>query len=75
MGKQFSNTHTQLVNSHFKFSSYRNNPYHNALHAADVMQTVNYMLVTCGFRESAELDQIEMASSLIAAAIHDYDHP
>lgn len=45
------------------------------MHATDVLQTVAYMTVTCGFRESAELDQLDLGSSLIAAAIHDYDHP
>ncbi len=54
---------------------YRDNPYHNVLHATDVLQTVAYLTVTCGFKDSADLDQTDLASMFIAAAIHDYDHP
>jgi len=56
-------------------SGYRANPYHNALHAADVVQTVHYFLTTGGYMEQADLNNIELAAMFISAAIHDYDHP
>ncbi|CAH0552157.1 unnamed protein product [Brassicogethes aeneus] len=49
------------------------NSYHNSTHAADVMQA------TAGFLEKERMksimDPIDEATSLIAAATHDVDHP
>ncbi|RZB41067.1 high affinity cAMP-specific and IBMX-insensitive 3',5'-cyclic phosphodiesterase 8A, partial [Asbolus verrucosus] len=49
------------------------NTYHNSTHAADVMQA------TAGFLEKEKLksimDSLDEATSLIAAAAHDVDHP
>ncbi|XP_060519111.1 high affinity cAMP-specific and IBMX-insensitive 3',5'-cyclic phosphodiesterase 8 isoform X2 [Cylas formicarius] len=49
------------------------NSYHNSTHAADVMQA------TAGFLEKervkAIMDPLDEATSLIAAAAHDVDHP
>ncbi|XP_008196277.1 high affinity cAMP-specific and IBMX-insensitive 3',5'-cyclic phosphodiesterase 8 isoform X2 [Tribolium castaneum] len=49
------------------------NTYHNSTHAADVMQA------TAGFLEREKLksimDPLDEATSLIAAAAHDVDHP
>ncbi|KAJ8963113.1 hypothetical protein NQ318_018578 [Aromia moschata] len=49
------------------------NSYHNSTHAADVMQA------TAGFLEKERMksimEQLDEATSLIAAAAHDVDHP
>jgi hypothetical protein len=52
---------------------YRDNPYHNAAHAADVVQTLGSMLLSEGFRES--LTEMEVLAMLVAAACHDVGHP
>ncbi|XP_022686643.1 uncharacterized protein LOC111259157 isoform X2 [Varroa jacobsoni] len=49
------------------------NPYHNAVHAADVTQAMH-----CFLREGAilqHLTPIEILSALLAAVTHDLDHP
>lgn len=48
------------------------NPYHNNLHAADVCQTVHYMLCQTGLMNW--LSDLEIFSTLVAALIHDYEH-
>lgn len=51
------------------------NPYHNATHAADVVQFINFMLVGCEVEEYLALSPVEVAGCFLAAAVHDYDHP
>ncbi len=55
---------------------YRMNPYHNAAHAADVTFSVHHLLCS---HESlwllGQLSQDEVFAALLAAAIHDFDHP
>lgn len=48
------------------------NPYHNNLHAADVTQTVHYMLWQAGLTNW--LTDLEIFATLLAAIIHDYLH-
>lgn len=48
------------------------NPYHNNLHAADVTQTVHYMLWQAGL--TSWLTDLEIFAILLAAIIHDYLH-
>ncbi|XP_037503986.1 dual specificity calcium/calmodulin-dependent 3',5'-cyclic nucleotide phosphodiesterase 1A isoform X3 [Rhipicephalus sanguineus] len=48
------------------------NPYHNNLHAADVTQTVHYMLYSAGIGNW--LTELEAFATLFAAIIHDYEH-
>eukprot|EP00058_Branchiostoma_floridae_P016171 XP_002601659.1 hypothetical protein BRAFLDRAFT_85748 [Branchiostoma floridae] len=53
--------------------NYNNNPYHNALHAADVTQAMH-----CFLRErklGARLKPLEVLSAVVAAITHDLDHP
>lgn len=50
------------------------NPYHNYIHAADVTQTVNFLLKTCKFAELSNLTYLETAAMYIAASIHDFEH-
>ncbi|GFU39456.1 high affinity cAMP-specific and IBMX-insensitive 3',5'-cyclic phosphodiesterase 8B [Trichonephila clavipes] len=54
-------------------SNYHANPYHNSTHAADVLQATAYFLQKP--RLKAIFDPIDEVVSLIAAAIHDVDHP
>ncbi|XP_061877808.1 dual specificity calcium/calmodulin-dependent 3',5'-cyclic nucleotide phosphodiesterase 1C-like isoform X2 [Entelurus aequoreus] len=48
------------------------NPYHNLTHAADVTQTIHYLLLHTGMLHW--LTELEIFSILFAAAIHDYEH-
>ncbi|KAK1945773.1 putative 3' [Phytophthora citrophthora] len=48
------------------------NPYHNAIHAADVMQTVHYFLIQPELQPY--LRPLDRALSLIAAGVHDFMH-
>jgi 3'5'-cyclic nucleotide phosphodiesterase len=54
--------------------SYRQNPYHNVLHAFDVMQTTNFFYKKLGFSSKAELSSLELCTGYVAAACHDVDH-
>lgn len=56
-------------------SGYFPNPYHNANHAADVVQTSNYLAVKGNLFERAELNNLEVAALYLSAAVHDYEHP
>ncbi|XP_008475642.2 calcium/calmodulin-dependent 3',5'-cyclic nucleotide phosphodiesterase 1 [Diaphorina citri] len=48
------------------------NPYHNNLHAADVAQTIHFMLCQTGLMNW--LTDLEIFATLVAALIHDYEH-
>ncbi|XP_072535800.1 dual specificity calcium/calmodulin-dependent 3',5'-cyclic nucleotide phosphodiesterase 1A isoform X2 [Salminus brasiliensis] len=48
------------------------NPYHNLIHAADVTQTVHYLLLKSGMVHW--LTELEIFAMIFAAAIHDYEH-
>ncbi|CAK1602762.1 unnamed protein product [Parnassius mnemosyne] len=48
------------------------NPYHNNLHAADVAQTVHYMLCQTGLMNW--LSDLEIFATLVAAIVHDFEH-
>ena len=54
---------------------HKENPYHNSIHAADVVQSFYYLLNTCQAIEIAALSDFEIATCLISAAVHDFDHP
>ena len=49
-----------------------NNPYHNSIHACDVLQTTHYLIHVSGI--SQWLTEIEIFAMLFAAAIHDFEH-
>ncbi|ESO06780.1 hypothetical protein HELRODRAFT_77130 [Helobdella robusta] len=62
----------------FKFISaieakYRNNPYHNNIHATDVLQASHHMLNFSVFKNV--FTELEVFAALFAAAVHDVDHP
>nr|CCC94331.1 putative 3', 5'-cyclic nucleotide phosphodiesterase [Trypanosoma congolense IL3000] len=54
---------------------YQDNPYHNSMHAADVVHITHYLLKKGGLVEICELSDIQVFAALFAAAIHDYNHP
>mmetsp|Transcript_11094 Transcript_11094/g.24444 ORF Transcript_11094/g.24444 Transcript_11094/m.24444 type:complete len:1454 (-) Transcript_11094:1412-5773(-) len=54
-------------------ADYLPNPYHNNIHAADVVQTLNTML-QLGGKEYAS-SPLDLFSILVAAVIHDVKHP
>ncbi|XP_063284758.1 dual specificity calcium/calmodulin-dependent 3',5'-cyclic nucleotide phosphodiesterase 1A isoform X1 [Pelobates fuscus] len=53
------------------YSKFRN-PYHNLVHAADVTQTVHYIILHTGIMHW--LTELEILAMIFAAAIHDYEH-
>ncbi|GFU24297.1 hypothetical protein NPIL_441382 [Nephila pilipes] len=59
---------TQILHGYVRHK----NPYHNDLHAADVTQTVHYMLCQQGLANW--LSDLEIFAALIAAIIHDFEH-
>lgn len=70
--KEFNNF-VRAVNN-----SYRSNTaYHNSIHAADVLQTSNTMLLDSVFRLRCHgpLTQLKEVAILVGAMVHDIDHP
>ncbi|KNC99177.1 serine/threonine protein kinase [Spizellomyces punctatus DAOM BR117] len=49
-------------------------PYHNSTHGADVLQTVN-MLLLSDPKMAANFTKMEIFAACIASAVHDVDHP
>lgn len=54
-------------------AAYRDNEYHNAMHAADVVQSLGALLAPDGL--AGQLTDLEMLSIIVAAAVHDVGHP
>eukprot|EP01137_Pigoraptor_chileana_P014748 Opistho-2@69780 len=55
-------------------SGYRSTiPYHNSTHAADVLQSMNYMLNRDALQHM--LSPMDLFAALVACIIHDFDHP
>jgi len=53
----------------------RDVPYHNDLHAADVLQT-GYVIISQGnLKEKLKLQDVDIFAVLLAALCHDYKHP
>lgn len=59
----------QIIEANYHAS----NPYHNSTHAADVLHATAYFLSRDKIKET--LDPIDEVAALIAATIHDVDHP
>ncbi len=52
---------------------YRNsNPYHNRIHAADVVQATGHFLFK---GPNTKFQSLERFALIVSAAVHDYDHP
>lgn len=56
-------------------SAYHPNPYHNAMHGADVTQINYYIMMVAGLATKCHLSKEEIFAGIIAGAIHDFDHP
>ena len=56
-------------------AGYKSITYHNQTHGADVLQTFNFFMGEGGLKETLKMDNLEQMSCLIAAALHDYEHP
>ncbi|NXE03706.1 PDE8A phosphodiesterase, partial [Lophotis ruficrista] len=54
-------------------SYHSSNSYHNSTHAADVLHATAYFLSKERVKQS--LDPIDEVAALIAATVHDVDHP
>ncbi|CAL9682314.1 unnamed protein product [Knipowitschia caucasica] len=54
-------------------SYHSSNSYHNSTHAADVLHATAFFLRT--ERVKSSLDQLDVVAALIAATVHDVDHP
>lgn len=54
-------------------SGYKMNPYHNSMHAADVLFMTHYLVVKSGIID--QLTPVEIFSVLLASFIHDFKHP
>jgi len=52
---------------------YKDLPYHNSMHAADVLKSMHYMLFNMDLHKA--LTDIESMAALFAAAVHDIGHP
>lgn len=59
----------QIIEANYHSS----NPYHNSTHAADVLHATAYFLSRNKIKQT--LDRIDEVAALIAATIHDVDHP
>jgi hypothetical protein len=55
--------------------NYNQNPYHNAIHAADVTNTLYVMLERLEVKISSNYSSLETLLILFSGAIHDVDHP
>ena len=56
-------------------NNYNNNPYHNSIHAADVTNTIFYILEVIEMKSIAAFSELEVLIILLSAAVHDVDHP
>jgi len=56
-------------------AGYHGNPYHNSMHAADVLHIMHYIMTKGGLVERCQLRKEDLFAGLFSAAIHDYDHP
>eukprot|EP01061_Rhynchopus_euleeides_P019169 TRINITY_DN31540_c0_g1_i2.p1 TRINITY_DN31540_c0_g1~~TRINITY_DN31540_c0_g1_i2.p1 ORF type:complete len:607 (+),score=264.05 TRINITY_DN31540_c0_g1_i2:106-1926(+) len=56
-------------------SGYHPNPYHNSMHAADVLHITHYILSGGGLIKKCNLANEDVFAALCAAIIHDYNHP
>ncbi|KAJ0401964.1 hypothetical protein P43SY_002011 [Pythium insidiosum] len=55
---------------------YLANPYHNSSHAADVVNSVNFLMTRLNDGQIRDtLTNLEFYAALVAAAIHDFRHP
>mmetsp|Transcript_31270 Transcript_31270/g.56157 ORF Transcript_31270/g.56157 Transcript_31270/m.56157 type:complete len:704 (-) Transcript_31270:435-2546(-) len=56
-------------------AGYHPNPYHNALHAADVLHIMHFIVGKGNAADQLQLPEHTILACLLAGMIHDYDHP
>eukprot|EP01065_Artemidia_motanka_P040034 TRINITY_DN4956_c3_g1_i1.p1 TRINITY_DN4956_c3_g1~~TRINITY_DN4956_c3_g1_i1.p1 ORF type:complete len:1236 (+),score=418.21 TRINITY_DN4956_c3_g1_i1:48-3755(+) len=56
-------------------AGYHPNPYHNSMHAADVMHVAHYVISQGGLARRCRATDEEIFAAVVAAAVHDYNHP
>ncbi|KAJ1536162.1 High affinity cAMP-specific and IBMX-insensitive 3',5'-cyclic phosphodiesterase 8A [Nowakowskiella sp. JEL0078] len=73
---QYFNLDETLVRTYFQRieGSYRQLPYHNSIHAADVLQTL-FLLVLGDQKMASCFTKLEIFAACVASAVHDVDHP
>ena len=54
--------------------SYNDNPYHNSLHAADVVQTTYHFCTKGRLIDASGMTKISTAALILAASVHDVNH-
>lgn len=73
-----------LFVNHSRFDSFLNKikvgydfmlPYHNEIHAADVLHTSHVMAMLSNLQAEMDLTILDLSGYFIAAIIHDYKHP
>mmetsp|Transcript_19671 Transcript_19671/g.40067 ORF Transcript_19671/g.40067 Transcript_19671/m.40067 type:complete len:698 (+) Transcript_19671:290-2383(+) len=71
--EEFNLDHVKLVNFLRAIESgHSDNPYHNATHVADVVQSMHCLLVKGGLHKF--VGRLELLAGLMAACIHDFEH-
>jgi len=56
-------------------AGYHPNPYHNSMHAADVLHVTHYIISEGGLQKKIRATDSEVFAALFAATVHDYNHP
>mmetsp|Transcript_55027 Transcript_55027/g.129775 ORF Transcript_55027/g.129775 Transcript_55027/m.129775 type:complete len:703 (+) Transcript_55027:274-2382(+) len=71
--EEFNLDHVKLVNFLRQIESgHLENPYHNATHVADVVQSMHCMLSKGGLNKF--VGRLELLAGLLAACMHDFEH-
>ncbi len=55
--------------------AYNDTPYHNSLHAGDVLATMHWLVSSLSPAYRAEMSEPEVVAVLLAAILHDIGHP
>lgn len=50
-------------------------PYHNDLHAADVLQTCHFIINSDSIKKELDLTSLDICGLFIASIVHDFKHP
>jgi len=71
---EFEIPHQKFLNFWTKIEQgYKNNPYHNATHGADVLISTNYYMLQPSFKNC--LTPLDILAGIISGGIHDFEHP
>lgn len=74
--QHFNIDHTVLCNFlQAVEAGYQPNPYHNGTHGADVCQMTHYIMESGNLKETISMTENDQIACILAALIHDFDHP